>query len=155
MVDEVALLLPDPAKQLLKICPVVKLIKKTDKEIDITSSVNEMSPWSLIFWLPDLQSHSLREYLLRQFMLRTCGSRFILAVIVENMRSLERSVDDNAIEMDANVPLPRYGDASSIYRHSSDSSGPLGYMAAKPQDLLLVAILYGPRELSLEYCYLQ
>lgn len=88
MVDEVSLFLSYAPKQLLKTRPIIELIEKTDKEVDISSSIDEMSSWSFVFWLPDLQSHGLSEYLLRQLMLRTCGSRFIFAVIVENMRSL-------------------------------------------------------------------
>lgn len=91
VVYEVTLLLPHPTQQLIKACTIVELVKKMDEEVYISRSVNEMSTGTLKLWFPDLQGHSLCEDLLRKLMLGTHSCCNVLMVIVDNMRSLERS----------------------------------------------------------------
>lgn len=57
-----------------------------------------MSPWSLIFWLPDLKGHCLCENMLGQLMLNRGCSFDVLDIVIYNMDGLKTvSIEANVV----------------------------------------------------------
>lgn len=87
MIDEITLLFSHAAQQLIQTCAVVKLIKKTNKEIDVSGGVNEVSTRALVFWSPNLNGECLSKDL-GQFVLGRSCSRCIPLIVINYVRSL-------------------------------------------------------------------
>lgn len=87
MVDEVALLLPHPAQQLIQARTIIKLVKQADKEVNVAGGIDEMSSGTLELGSPNLDGQCLCEDL-RQFLFGSSGSDRVSLVIVNYMGSL-------------------------------------------------------------------
>jgi len=61
VIKEIALLLSHAAQQLIQACAIIELIKQADKEVNVTSRVNEMPSWAFEFWSPNLNGESFGE----------------------------------------------------------------------------------------------
>lgn len=156
VVYKITLPLPHPTQQLIKARAIIQLVKKVHEEVYISRGVDKMSTGALKLWFPHLQSHRLREYLLRKLVLGTHSCGNVLMVVVNNVGSLGKcqlSITRRIREMV--IPLRQYGDASWTCPHFSGSLGLLGCRAARTLDCLPEVEPSAPTGSPRESCYPQ
>lgn len=89
MTNKVTSFLTNSSCQCFQARFVVQLIEQTNKESDVSTSVDEMSSGPFIVWFPDLDGHGFGENLLRNLVFGILSSLHLVWIVrVNNMSRL-------------------------------------------------------------------